>query len=338
MLAPRLMDGGEHDHEKCKRYFIKCSVLCCALLFFFLSSCKGGDEPEVFGSAPVVVTLQLDTAMVDWQVVNDSRAVASHDLRCQVAAFPVNSSGAIVDAPVMSQTVVFTAAGQQNECRMVLPSGSYRLLAWADWVEHGSVADKYYATGDFSNISFKGSYEGNNDYRNAYTGKAEVSFQVKQGDTTTVVRQQLPLRSIMGKVKFVATDYNEYLAKGQNLRVLVAYTGFLPNRYSVLRGVPFDATTGVNFLSTMTEVSTEGDGSATLGYDYVMVNGEESSVTMALGMYDDEGKLVGTSSTLNVPIKRGGITVVKDKFLTRTSSGGGIGIDPSFEGDINIYF
>lgn len=338
VLSSMLRIGWRSSNRMCKRFCFTCSVLCWMLLFSFLFSCKGGDEPEVFGSAPVVITLQLDTAMVDWQVINDSRAVASHDLRCQVVAYPVNPAGAIVDAPVMSQTVLFTAGGQQGECRMVLPSGSYRLLAWADWVDRGSVTDKYYATGDFGDISFKGRYEGNNDYRNAYTGKAEVSFQVKQGDTTTVVREQLPLRSIMGKVKFVATDYNEYLAKGQNLRILVAYTGFLPNRYSVLRGVPFDATTGVNFLSSMSELSTEGDGSATLGYDYVMVNGEESSVTMALGMYDDEGKLVGTSSTLNVPIKRGGITVVKDKFLTRTSSSGGIGIDPSFDGDINIYF
>ena len=104
------------------------------------------------------------------------------------------------------------------------------------------------------------------------------------------------------------------------------------------RGVPFDATTGVNFVSSISETSTEGDGTATLGWDYVMVNGEESSVTMALGLYNDEGQLVGQSSTLNVPIKRGGITVVKDDFLTKTASGGGIGIDPSFDGDINIYF
>ena len=302
-----------------------------------LSACSK-DEPEVFGPAPVVVSLQLDTAMVDWQVINDSRAVATHDLRCQVAAYPVNSSGAIVGAPVMTQTVLFTTAGQQNECRMVLPSGSYRLLAWADWVDHGSVTDKYYATSDFGDISFVGRYEGNNDYRNAYAGGANLEFSVLLGDTTTVVRQPLSLRSIMGKVKFISTDYNAYVEKGQNLRVLVSYSGFLPNHYSLTRGVPFDATTGVSFLSPMTEVSTSGDGQATLGYDYVMVNGEESSVTMTIGLYDDEGKLVGTSGSLNVPIKRGGITVVKGHFLTKTSSGGGIGIDPSFDGDINIYY
>ena len=338
LLAPWLKYERESDHEKRKRYCFKSGVLCCALLFIFLSSCKGSDEPEVMGSAPVVVTLQLDTAMVDWQTIDDSRAIASHDLRCQVAAYPVNADGAIVDAAVDRQTVFFTADGQQGQCRMVLPSGSYRLLAWADWVEHGSVADKYYTTSDFNDITFIGKYEGNNDYRNAYSGSAAVSFKVKLGDTTTVVREQLPLRSIMGKVKFVATDYNDYLAKGQNLRILVAYSGFLPNRYSVPRGVPFDATTGINFISSISETSTEGDGTATLGWDYVMVNGEESSVTMALGLYNDEGQLVGQSATLNVPIKRGGITVVKDDFLTKTAGGGGIGIDPSFDGDINIYF
>ena len=32
------------------------------------------------------------------------------------------------------------------------------------------------------------------------------------------------------------------------------------------------------------------------------------------------------------------ITVIKDDFLTKTAGGGGVGIDPSFDGDINIYF
>lgn len=313
-----------------------CCLMASGLLCVLLSACSN-DEPEALGSAPVVVTVQLDTAMVDWQVINDSRAVESHDLRCQIAVYPVTSSGSLA-AQVECQTIIFTPEGQQRECRMVLPSGDYRVLAWADWVDHGSVIDKYYTTNDFSDITFLGKYQGNNDYRNAYSGSAVVSFKVKQGDTTTVVREQLSLRSVMGKVKFIATDYNQYLAKGQNLRILVAYTGFLPNRYSVPRGVPFDATTGVNYISSITETSTEGDGTATLGWDYVMVNGEESSVTMALGMYNDEGHLVGQSATLNVPIKRGGITIVKDQFLTRTASSGGIGIDPSFDGDINVYF
>ena len=337
-LAYKLGKKWRNGITMSKRFCLNGNILCGLFVLSLLMSCKGSDEPEYTGSAPVVVTLQLDTAMVDWQTITDSRAIASHDLRCQVAAYPVSKTGSLADSPINRQTVIFTADGQQGECRMVLPSGDYRLLAWADWVDHGSVTDKYYTTSNLGDITFLGRYEGNNDYRNAYSGDAAVSFKVKQGDTTTVVRERLSLCSIMGKVKFVATDYNAYLEKGQNLRILVAYTGFLPNRYSVPRGVPFDATTGVNYLSSITETSTEGEGTATLGWDYVMVNGDESSVTMALGLYNDEGNLVGQSSTLNVPIKRGGITIVKDQFLTKTAGGGGIGIDPSFEGDIIIYF
>lgn len=308
------------------------------LLAGMLSACSK-DEPKSLGSAPVVVSLQLDTAMIDYQVIdNDSRAVSPCDLRCQVAAYAQGSNGSLSAEPVARQTVTFNAAGQSTECRMVLPSGRYRILAWADHVDAGTIADKYYDTSNLGDITFKGQYDGNNDYRNAYAGGADVEFSVLLGDTATVIHQALALRSIMGKVKFISTDYNSYVEKGQNLRVLVAYNGFLPNHYSLTRGVPFDATTGVSFLSPMTEVSTSGDGQATLGYDYVMVNGEESSVTMTIGLYDDEGKLVGTSGSLNVPIKRGGISIVKGHFLTKTSSGGGVGIDPSFDGDINIYY
>ena len=338
ILSSMMKDGWRVNNQMCKRFCLMGSVLCWILLFSVLTSCKGGDEPEVFGPAPVVVTLQLDTAMVDWQVINDSRAVATHDLRCQIAAYAETSSGSLAATPVDRQTVFFTAGGQQGECRMVLPSGRYHLVAWADWVDHGSITDKYYETADLGDISFKGTYEGNNDYRNAYSGDELIDFKVFKGDTSTVIKQNLKLRSVMGKVKFVATDYNKYIENGQNLRIIVAYTGFLPNRYSALRGVPFDATTGVYFRSGISETSTQGDGTATVGYDYVMVNGEESSVTMALGLYNDEGKLVATSSTMNVPIKRGGITVVKDEFLTKTAGGGGVGIDPSFEGDINIHY
>ena len=39
------------------------------------------DEPRQLGSAPVVVSLQLDTAMIDYQVIdNDSRAISPFDL------------------------------------------------------------------------------------------------------------------------------------------------------------------------------------------------------------------------------------------------------------------
>lgn len=321
------------------------AFLLAVVMLQILSGCSSnGDEPSVpkYGSAPVVVSFSINPEMVFYQDVNleESRAGAGMDLRCQVRAYAESSNGQLSARPVADTLLILPAKGpQQGRCKFTLPSGRYRVMAWADYVDAGSKADKYYTTTDFSDIRLNGSYVGGTDARNAFAGSAAVNFSVPYGDTTTVVRQDLPLASVMGKIKFVATDYNQWLAgTPQNLRVLVNYPAFLPHRYSVPRGVPFDATTGVSFISTMSELSTDGHGSATLATDYVMVNGDESSVTVALGLYDDTGKLVCSSGTINVPLRRGGLTVVSGHFLTKTANSGGIGIDPDFDGDINIYF
>ena len=303
-----------------------------------LTSCSNNDDPAEpnLGSAPVVVSVALDTTMTHFTTYDtESRAGSQPVLRLQVQAI------ADKDHRVLARETRLIRPGQPlgGEVRFTLPSGKHHLLAWADYVaDSATPTDLYYRTADLTDISFMGStYVGDNDHRNAYAATAPVEFKVYEGDTTTVIHSDLSLKSIMGKLRFVATDYNEWLSKAQPLRVLVSYTGFLPNRYSVLRGVPFDSTTGISFLTSMRDGSTES-GTVTLAEDLVMVNGDESSVQVAMGLYDDDGQLVTRTQTLTVPLRRGGITTVTGHFLTKTSSAGGIGIDPSFGGDINVYY
>ena len=307
-----------------------------AILILITSACSDSKSEPKLGSAPVVVTVNVDTTMTHWQdYIVDSRASSAPLLRCKLQALSSDNN------IIASETHVFQPGERLTTTfRLTLPSDEYRLMAWCDYVDAAQPsADLHYLTTDLRDVTFTGRYDGNDPSRNAYSGVTPIDFKVYEGDTTTVINSDISLKPIMGKIKFVATDYNQFLVKPISLRFLIAYTGFLPHRYSVVRGVPFDATTGISFItSAMTELSTEGDGSATLGYDYVMVNGDESSVTVALGLYNDEGKLVGQSGNINVPIKRGGLTVVKGHFLTKTQSSGGIGIDPDFDGDINVYY
>ena len=309
-----------------------------------LSSCHGnGDEPSrSLVSAPVVVAVAIDTTMAmapDFD--SDSRAsdAGPKVLRLQLRAYAEPSSGRVAATPSGAVTTYFAPGDSLGcECRMVLPSGRYRLEAWADYVVQGTETDLYYNTESLNDIFINKPYTGGTDWRNAYSGNSVVDFRVYEGDNDTIINAALTTRSVMAKVKFVAIDYNEWAKKPQNLRVLVSYPQFMPSHFSVARGVPFDATTGISFITGMSEISTAGTGRATLGSDYVMVNGESSSVSMAIGLYDDGGHQAGRSGTINVPIRRGALTVVTGKFLTTTAGDGGIGIDPDFEGEINIYY
>lgn len=331
------MGGVEREVEKTNRSSrVVLTAILATFLILITSACSNSKDEPKLGSAPVVVTVAVDTAMTHWQDYEvDSRASSAPLLRCKLQA--LSSDNRIV----ASETHLFHPGDPLTVTfNLTLPSGAYSLLAWCDYVDPASPnADLHYSTADLTDVTLAGDYDGNDHSRNAYSGMAPIDFTVYEGDTTTVITSDVALKPIMGMIKFVATDYNQFLVKPLSVRVMVAYPGFLPHRYSVLRGVPFDATTGIYFITNeLTELSTEGDGSATLGYDYVMVNGDESSVTVALGLYNDEGKLVGQSGNINVPIRRGGLTVVKGHFLTKTQSSGGIGIDPGFEGDINVYY
>ena len=95
---------------------------------------------------------------------------------------------------------------------------------------------------------------------------------------------------------------------------------------------PIDSKTGVKFYSKLEQIS---DDEARMGFDFVMVNGKDASVMVTMGLLDAEGNPVSSSDEINVPLKRSMNTTVRGRFLMQ-EAGGGIGIDPSFEGDYNI--
>ena len=73
-----------------------------------------------------------------------------------------------------------------------------------------------------------------------------------------------------------------------------------------------------------------------MGFDYVFVNGESSSVNLSVEIVDKNGMTVNRVDNIVVPIYRGKQTIVRDKFFTREYNPG-IGIDPGFDGEFNVY-
>ena len=129
-----------------------------------------------------------------------------------------------------------------------------------------------------------------------------------------------------GDTKTPVVDLEKYT-------VVFFYSGYMPNAYNMMEGKPCDSATGVKFSSAISAIDNHD---ARLGFDYVFVNGEESSVMVTVALYDEEGTQLSISRQIEVPIKRSMLTTVRGSFLMQ-NTGGGVAIDPGFEDEFNIY-
>ena len=104
------------------------------------------------------------------------------------------------------------------------------------------------------------------------------------------------------------------------------------NEYSMFRSRPTDSTLGITYTSPL-EVTPEGE--VLVAYDTLFINGEESTLSLGIEIYDPAGKLVSTVGNITIPTKLSQGTIVRGNFLTSKASGG-VGIDKDFEGEFNI--
>ena len=72
-----------------------------------------------------------------------------------------------------------------------------------------------------------------------------------------------------------------------------------------------------------------------MGFDYVFAQSTESLVYITVEISDKEGNVLSSFTTIEIPLLRGKLTTVNAKFLS-SQSDGGAGIDPDYNGDINI--
>lgn len=274
---------------------------------------------------------------------------APHQLRFKLNAYAVDDNSV---SPVPQATLTFTSPLKEKideTFGLELLPGEYRLVVWADYVDHGSVADKYYDTTDFSEIILNcadGHY-GSNDYRDAFYG--ETRIKVNYADHPGV-EAEIEMERPMARYTFVSTDLDEFLdtergrtgrnvAAGPQLApplsdytVRVVYTKYMPSSFNAHTGRPVDSRTGVEYHSL---ISVLDGNKAQLAFDHVFTNGTDTSVAVAMEVLHSDGTVVARMPQFDVPLRRSHHTVVTGKFLT-TKSGGAPGINPDFEGEFNI--
>lgn len=359
--------------KHCLYNIIRCNLLLAVLLG--LASCNVHEWPEEENAYCVLkleftTVWDEEEHFYTRGTKTTTRALGEYDMRYIINAYPVDEEGNV--SQIYTRQFVFSQAVfteyDYETAEVALPAGRYKLMAWADFVTPGTTNNLYYLPTDFSAITYNGTHTANTDYRDAFRGSVEVELEA---DIQERIPEEIviPMQRPLAKFTFVSNDLKEFIAKEEtrvnrnnrntkgdadtkdadtkeadtkdgetrtinldDYQVLFIYSGYLPNVYNMFSDKPADVTQGVRFTSKLTQIN---DEEASMGFDYVMVNGSDAAVEVMVGLLDSEGTQISMSEPLIVPLRRSMHTIMRGSFLM-TNATGGVGIDPGFDGDHNV--
>lgn len=340
------------------RYNILIMIACMSLSFM---SCNVHEWPGEESKVNVKLNLDYNTSIDEYLTMytdllgRTSRSPEDYDVRYIIQAYLYISDDTYIERPYAEFRFTRDDANNLNCSRNIdLAPGKYKIMVWTDFVSQDTDTDKFYEPSDFYHISITGDYDGNNDFRDAFIGTLDLDLGYDDLSSTAGVEHTILMGRPLAKYYFVTTDVKEFTdryleqlsAKGQakagvdtkevdfsKFTLRFDYTGYLPWVFNMHTNRPIKIQQDMYYNSTITNVT---ENEATLGFDYVFVNGVESAVSVSVSLYDTDGTLISMSGTINVPLIRSKYTIVKGKFFTQSQSGG-VGIDPSFSGDWNVW-
>ena len=224
-----------------------------------------------------------------------------------------------------------------------LHAGNYKVAAFAVCTKDMQGGSSVYDMSDLSRIVFDDTYQGSISLKECYEARFDLNISSDEWFTTMDVAETM--HSPMGRVEAVSTDAAEFLQNmtmdlpeppgadfWEQYTVRWDYALYFPTGYNVLTGLPNKAETAIYFTSAITPVT---EDEVLLGYDYVFVNGESTTLNITLTVMDAEGEVVNSYSGLEARILKGQTTVLRGTYLTE-DRGSGVGIDPGFDGYIDI--
>lgn len=256
-----------------------------------------------------------------------------------VKAYKANNAS----KPVLEQTFTRILSGDSYDCDIELelePYTNYLVAVWSH-LRIDPEAGHFYDPADFNRVQLISSnYKGNTDYRDGFSSTMKIST----GEFDEAEPYALLMTRPMGKFELVTIDLSEFLlretsrrglasrARADEYHVQISYPYYLPNSYSTIDDRLEYAVSGVSF---MTKMSVNGETEASLGFDYVFLNPNSDAVQMKVDIYDPSYTHVAGSTVLSVPMRRDCHTVLRGTFLMDEGEGG-IGIDPSFDGEHTV--
>lgn len=233
-----------------------------------------------------------------------------------------------------------------------LQAKKYKLIVWMDYVRKGEGTDLFYLTSegmrlDAIHLPAAEDYTACSDFKDAQTFTSDVDLTPYAGQWFADITIPAPLERPVAKITILANDLEEYASRigytgsvselAEDISLEFAYNGFYPSGFNAHTGRLNDSQPGYGFKCVASfPYLFEQKKYARLGYDYMFVNGESSSVTVTVRIKSKSGDIIKEVNNVVVPITRGKETVLVLDFLTGKYVPG-IGINPEFDGEYNVY-
>lgn len=331
-------------------------------------SCDVHEFPDDDATVPMHLHLQFHTDMTQSEYINNTQQYGYPSRKASVNArmryvirFYDSDNDARASVSSKFREYVFernVEGDYDSDFVLDVVPGNYTIMAWADFVESTENDGYFYDVSDFSDITKLKPHIGNTDLVDAFRGSAAISEMQILSNKAPVVEMERPL----AKYEFISNDLREFLeqesqaatkAESENgsetpddtnheptrggidindYKVMFYYSGYMPNVYNMFTDKPVDSATGIAFEGKLSKLT---EDEISLGFDYVIVNHMETSITLRVAILNSAGQQVSLTNPINVPIKRSNHTVVKGRFLMEKASGN-VGIDPDYDGDYNI--
>lgn len=230
-----------------------------------------------------------------------------------------------------------------SDVELELATGQeYLITVWSHILDDKGEA--MYDESDFNSIGLiKEKYTGSNDNRDAFRGRLKVSVP-----DDNLIEGQINMRRPMGKLEFVTTGLQEFLASEekrislntksvstQDYTIVISYPAYYPSHYTAMDDRNEFASQGYSF-STKFQPGIDDADETSLGFDYVFINDtSDSAVQAQITVMHADGTQVASTGMITIPMQRDYHVMLKGAFLSATGNGG-VGIDPDFDGDFNI--
>lgn len=249
------------------------------------------------------------------------------------------------DREVVARQVIYdkdiTSTSFSIPVRMQFHANRYRIVVWSDYVRVSDPeAQLYYNARSLTPVINNGTYRGNSDAKDSFSGYADVDLLSYADQWNAKVNVQINLERPMGRYEIIATDLEAFkrrvsdgVISGTRFTARIKYAGYLAVGYNCYDRIRKHSLNYMQYTRTL-GLNTE-DPTLLLGFDYLFVAPDESlDVPVEIEIVNENNQTVSRSA-VTIPLALNKNVIVRGRFLTSTADGG-LNIDPDFDGDVTI--